>query len=77
MPFGIFTGVNNFGQSVCFAGTLVIEKDEETFQWIFSKFIEMVNGNPPSVLLTDEDLAMTNAYMKVLNPLGTRHRLCQ
>jgi len=77
MPFGIFTGVNNFGQSVCFAGTLVIEEDEETFQWIFSKFIEMVNGNPPSVLLTDEDLAMTNAYMKVLNPLGTRHRLCQ
>ena len=32
MPFGIFTGINNFGQSVCFARTLVIKEDEETFQ---------------------------------------------
>lgn len=77
MPFGIFTGVNNFGQSICFAGTLVIEEDEETFRWIFSKFLEMVGNNAPSVLLTDDDRAMVNAYTNVLNPLGTRHRLCQ
>lgn len=77
MPFGIFTGINNFGQSICFAGTLVIEEDEATFQWIFSKFLEMVSNNAPSVLLTDDDRAMANAYIKVLKPLGTRHRLCQ
>ena len=77
MPFGIFTGVNNFGQSICFAGTLVIEEDEETFRWIFSKFLEMTSGHAPSVLLTDDDKAMANAYVKVLKPFGTKHRLCQ
>jgi hypothetical protein len=53
MPFEIFTGVNNFGKSICFAGTLVIEEDEETLRWIFSKFLEMVNNNALTVLLTD------------------------
>jgi len=32
MPFRIFTGVNNFGQSIYFAGTLTIEENEEIFQ---------------------------------------------
>ena len=77
MPFRIFTEVNNFGQSICFAGSLVIEEDEETFRWIFSKFLEMTSGHAPSVLLTDDDKAMANAYVKVLKPFGTRHRLCQ
>ncbi len=77
MPFGIFTGVNNFGQSICFAGTLTIEENEETFQWIFSKFLNMVNYNAPLVLLTDDDRAIASAYKKILEPLNTKHRLCQ
>ena len=77
MPFGIFTGVNNFGQSICFAGSLMVEENEETFQWVFSKFLDMVNHNAPFVLLTDDDRAIANAYKKVFEPLGTKHRLCQ
>lgn len=77
MPFGIFTGVNNFGQSVCFAGILMIEENEETFRWIFTKFLDMVNHHAPLVLLTDDDRAIANAYEKVFQPLGTKHRLCQ
>lgn len=37
----------------------------------------MVGNNTPSVILTDDDRAMGNAYTNVLKPLGTRHRLCQ
>src|SRR6266511_2729970 len=77
MPFRIFTGVNNFGQSICFARTLTIEENKETFQWIFLKFLNMVNYNTPLVLLTDDDRAIASAYKKILEPLNTKHRLCQ
>jgi len=77
MPFGIFTEVNNFGQSICFAGTLTIEENEKTFQWIFLKFLNMVNYNAPLVLLTDDDRAIASAYKKILELLNIKHRLCQ
>src|SRR2546430_12086401 len=53
------------------------EETEENFLWVFSKFPEMVNQHAPLVILTDDDRAMANAYTKVLQPLGTKHRLCQ
>ncbi|CAI2190922.1 12387_t:CDS:2, partial [Funneliformis geosporum] len=31
MPFGIFTGVNNYGQSVCFAGTIMCNESTDSF----------------------------------------------
>ena len=31
MPFGIFTGVNNYGQSVYFADTIMCNKTTESF----------------------------------------------
>ena len=77
MPFGIFTGVNNYGHSICFAGTLMIDETEDSFLWVFTKFLEMVNQHAPLVILTDDDRAMANAYTKILQPLGTKHRLCQ
>jgi hypothetical protein len=77
MPFGIFTGVNNYGHSVCFAGALMVDETEDNFLWVFSKFLEMVNQHAPLVILTDDDRAMANAYVKILKPMGTKHRLCQ
>jgi hypothetical protein len=77
MPFGIFTGVNNYGHSICFAGALMIDETEDNFVWIFTKFLEMVNHHAPLVFLTDDDRAISNAYTRVLQPLGTKHRLCQ
>jgi len=40
MPFGIFIGVNNYGHSVCFASALMIDKIEDNFIWVFSKFFK-------------------------------------
>jgi zinc finger SWIM domain-containing protein 3 len=34
MPFGIFTGVNNYGHNVCFAGALMIDETEDNFIWV-------------------------------------------
>ena len=77
MPFGIFTGVNNLGQSVCFAGTLTSSESEESFTWIFSEFLNMVNNKAPQVLLTDDDKGIANAYNNTFRQCGTKHRLCQ
>ncbi len=31
IPFGIFTGVNNYGQSVCFADTIICNETTKSF----------------------------------------------
>lgn len=76
MPFGIFTGVNNYGQSVCFAGTIMHDETIESFNWVFSNFLKMVNNHAPKVLLTDEDQAMMRAINQSFQPYGTKHALC-
>jgi hypothetical protein len=76
MPFGVFTGVNNHGQSVCFAGSLVDREDGETFIWLFNSFLDMVSNNAPDVLLTDDHKAIGLAIETTFARYGTRHRLC-
>jgi zinc finger SWIM domain-containing protein 3 len=76
MPFGVFTGVNNHGQSVCFAGSLVDNETTESFVWLFKSFLEMVAGNSPKVILTDDDKAIGNAINETFAINGTTHRLC-
>ena len=76
MPFGIFTGVNNYGKSICFAGVLMHNESVESFLWTFRNFLKMVNNFSPKTLLTDEDQAIIKAIDLVFAPLGTKHALC-
>lgn len=76
MPFGIFTGVNNYGQSVCFAGTIMCDETAESFYWTFTNFLKMVNNHSPKVLLTDEDQAIIKVVDLIFVPHGTKHALC-
>src|SRR6266540_531487 len=39
MPFAIFTGINNFGQSITFAGGLLHNETKEAFLWLFNAFL--------------------------------------
>ena len=75
MPFGIFTGVNNFGQSICFARTLMCQETINSFTWTFESFLKMVNNNPPKVILTDEDKAISQAIQNVFGQ-NSKHVLC-
>jgi hypothetical protein len=77
LPFGIFTGVNNYGQSVCFAGALMKSETTEYFIWLFTSFLELVNYQAPNVLLTDNDSAMGSAFNVTFKHFETKHRLCQ
>ena len=70
MPFGIFTGVNNYGQSVCFAGAIMSNKTAESFIWTLTSFLKMVNNFSPKTLLTDEDQAIIKAIDLVFAPLA-------
>ena len=76
MPFGIFTGVNNYGQSVCFAGVIMSDETAESFTWTFTSFLKMVNNTSPKVFLTDKDQAIIKAMDLVFQPHGTKHALC-
>ena len=51
MPFGIFTEVNNHGQSVCFAGTLICNESAESFLWTFTNFLKIVSNFLPKTLI--------------------------
>ena len=61
MPFGIFTGINNYGQSVCFARVIMSDETAESFIWTFTNFLKIVNNTLPKVFLTDEDQAIIKA----------------
>ncbi|CAG8592951.1 13552_t:CDS:2, partial [Racocetra fulgida] len=46
----------------------------------YSRFNDIIvydNTYKTNLILTDDDHAMANAYFKVLQPLGTKHHLCQ
>ena len=76
MPFGIFTGVNNYGQSVCFAGVIMCNETTESFLWTFANFLKMVNNFSPKVFLTDEDQAIIKTVNHVFLSHETKHALC-
>src|SRR5688572_27435362 len=76
MPFGIFTSINNYGQSTCFSGTLIIAESTQSFIWMFDHFLQLINNYAPRVFLTDNDIAMGSAFNSTFKKFGTIHRLC-
>jgi hypothetical protein len=76
MPFGVFTGVTNNGLSYCVAGALLRDETRSSFEWLFKSFIRIF-VTAPQTILTDNDLAMTDAIRSVLTDNhGTKHGLC-
>ncbi|CAI2184028.1 15424_t:CDS:2, partial [Funneliformis geosporum] len=45
MSFSIFTGVNNYGCSICFADTLMIDETEDNFLWMMITQWQMLIQN--------------------------------
>ncbi|CAG8778418.1 3059_t:CDS:2, partial [Gigaspora margarita] len=77
MLFGIFTGVNNLEQSICFVEALISNETEASFTLIFLEFLKIVNMKAPQVLLTDDDKGISNAYNNPFYYYDTKHHLCQ
>ncbi|GKA44673.1 FAR1-related sequence 5-like protein [Tanacetum coccineum] len=73
-PFAPFVGVNHHGQSIIFGGALLENEKEETFKWLFGKFLECMFNKFPGAIITDQDKAICNAVKHIFP--NTRHRYC-
>ncbi|XP_042381983.1 protein FAR1-RELATED SEQUENCE 5-like isoform X1 [Zingiber officinale] len=69
-----FVGVNHHHQTIIFGCGFLSDEKTESFVWLLKKFIEAMPKGPPSVIITDQDPAMTKAIAQVFPQ--TVHRYC-
>ncbi|XP_076940246.1 protein FAR1-RELATED SEQUENCE 5-like [Bidens hawaiensis] len=74
MPFAPFVGVNHHRQSLLFAGALLENEKQETFEWLFQNFLKCMFDKHPLAIITDQDKAIGNAIKRIFRK--TRHRFC-
>ena len=53
MPFGLFVGVNNHFQSIMLGGAFMCHEAGETFEWVFSEFLSLMDKKHPVNIPTD------------------------
>ncbi|KAH6831579.1 hypothetical protein C2S53_018995 [Perilla frutescens var. hirtella] len=73
MIFAPFTGKDNHGKCVCFGASLLSDEDNESYSWVFEKFLKCM-GNSPGMIITDQDPEMKVAIEQSFP--DSRHRLC-
>jgi hypothetical protein len=74
MPFAPIIGVDNFGKTVIFGAGLLEDESRKTFRWLFNEFTAAMGNNHPQTIITDQDVAMSQAIGDAL-PF-TIHRYC-
>ncbi|KAK9750148.1 hypothetical protein RND81_02G176800 [Saponaria officinalis] len=74
MVFTPFTGVDHHNRSFTFAATLLSHKDEQSFTWVFQKFLDAMGQREPQCIITDQDPAIKNALPVVFKQ--AMHRFC-
>ncbi|KAL3674993.1 hypothetical protein R1sor_024941 [Riccia sorocarpa] len=73
MPFAVFTGVSNHGQTLLLGAALLRNETTPTFQWLFEEWHKTMRVNPVSIL-TDQDRSITEAICSKLPT--TKHCFC-
>ncbi|KAK9748088.1 hypothetical protein RND81_02G035000 [Saponaria officinalis] len=74
MVFTPFTGVDNHKRSVTFCGALLSRENEESFTWLFKRFLEAMGGREPHYIITDQDPGIIASVSNVFKT--ARHRFC-
>jgi len=74
MPFAPFVGVNHHGQSTLLGCGLILNKNVDTFVWLFKSWMKCMLGRAPKTIITDQDQAMKRAIEILF--LKTKHRFC-
>ncbi|XP_074301397.1 protein FAR1-RELATED SEQUENCE 5-like [Silene latifolia] len=54
MLFTPFTGVDHHKRSVTFASALLFHEDEDSFTWVFQKFLDAMGQREPHRIITDQ-----------------------
>ncbi|KAK3206073.1 hypothetical protein Dsin_020119 [Dipteronia sinensis] len=74
MVCAAIVGVNNHGQSVLFGCGLLDGETTEACKWLFTVFLQAMEGREPETVFTDQAQAIAAATSKVLP--NSHHRLC-
>ncbi|XP_074297074.1 protein FAR-RED IMPAIRED RESPONSE 1-like [Silene latifolia] len=53
-----FTVVEHHKRSVTFCGALIAREDNESFNWVFSWFLQAMGGKEPEYIIIDQDLGI-------------------
>lgn len=75
MIFAPFTGVDNHGKCVTFAGGLIHKEDDKSYIWLFENFMKAMGGCFTKYIIIDQDLGMKSAIVHVFGD-KVIHRLC-
>lgn len=74
MSFVPFTGVNHHQQSILFSCALLWDETIESFFWLLSTWLEAMSGISSKTIITDQDVAISNAVAKVFPKVN--HHYC-
>ncbi|KAL6269599.1 hypothetical protein ACE6H2_026510 [Prunus campanulata] len=74
MVFALLLGVNNHRQTVLFGCAFLTSETTDSFVWLFEEFKKAMPGEPPKMIITDQDAAMSKAIALTLPT--TFHRYC-
>ena len=74
MHFIPITGVNHHYQNILFGFALIRDEKETTYRWVLKTWLEAVDNKPPITIITDQDIALSNAISEVMP--NTNHTYC-
>ncbi|XP_074314471.1 protein FAR1-RELATED SEQUENCE 5-like [Silene latifolia] len=74
MVFTPFTGVDHHKRSVTFAAALLFHEDEDSFKWVFEKFLDAMGQREPHCIITDSCAGIKLGLHAVFK--HARHRYC-
>ncbi|XP_074315638.1 protein FAR1-RELATED SEQUENCE 5-like [Silene latifolia] len=72
--FTPFTGVHHHKRSVTFAATLLFHEDEDSFMWVFEKFLDVLGQRESHCIITDQCAGIRKGLRAVFK--HARRRYC-
>lgn len=74
LPFAPIIGITGHGNTCIFGCAFLVDETITTFKWVFSKFLDAMEGKAPKTIITDQDGAMKSAISQIFP--ATNHRNC-
>jgi hypothetical protein len=65
----MFVGVNNHFQSIVLGGVLLRDETIESFKWVLTEFVSLMDGKPPMTILTC--MGINSIFLVVVCGTGT------
>ncbi|GLT55883.1 hypothetical protein SLA2020_289680 [Shorea laevis] len=65
MPLALFIGVNQHYQFILLGCALISDESAATFSWLMQTWLRAMGGQPPKVIITDQDKALKSVISEV------------